>query len=152
MVKIYSKRKVFSLKTINWADKSNLSQMKRSGQNILISLSCWQNDNGKFFFSQLGKKFGGCSNITREVDNKGKKLFGNAKAVFFCWFNHPTVFFFCWFNRPTVTSFFLLIQASNGQFFFFVCFVSSGIVVWTQIQLREREEKKETPMQMPKAR
>ena len=151
MVKIYSKRKVFSLKTINWADKSNLSQMKRSGQNILISLSCWQNDSGKFFFPNWARNLVVAQILHVKWTIKGKKLFGNAKAVFFCWFNHPTVFFFCWFNRPTVTSFFLLIQASNGQFFFFCVFC----VEWNccvDTNSIEREKKKRNTQQMPKAR
>ena len=141
MVKIYSKRKVFSLKTINWADKSNLSQMKRSGQNILISLSCWQNDSGKFFFpvgqeiwwllkyytwsGQLREK--SCLGMQRQFFSVDSII--RLSSFFVDSIVRRSLLFFCWFKHPTVSS------------FFFVCFVSNGNVVWTQIQLREKKKR-----------
>ena len=76
---------------------------------------------GQFFF--FSRRFGAASNITREVDDYGKE-----KKVFF----------------PVDLLFRL---STNGQFFICVFFLSNRIVVWTQIQSRERKKK---TMQMPK--
>ena len=121
MVKIYSERKVFSLKTINWAEKSKLSQMKRSGQNILISLSCWQNDSGKFFFpigqeiwwllkdytwsGQLREK--SCLGMQRQFFSVDSII--RLSSFFVDSIVRRSLLFFCWFKHPTVNSFFLCV-------------------------------------------
>ena len=103
-------------------------EMLRSQQ--LISLSCCHRSGREFasignmtssFFS---RRFGACSNITREVDDYGKE-----KKVFFLLIHHSTsLLFFCWFNRPT-----------NGQFFIWAFFVKYNCCVDNSI---EREEQK----------